>query len=76
MLYAFMPEHCCCACCAAVLQFGTLMYWYAEKSKEQGIKLDLTQIHLLRWGAFFLLVFLGQVLSSPEKASMRVTNVS
>ena len=47
----------------AVLQIVSVLYWYSEKSKEHGLKLDLIKVPLLQWGAFFLLVFLGQVCS-------------
>ncbi|KAK9903233.1 hypothetical protein WJX75_000389 [Coccomyxa subellipsoidea] len=46
-----------------VLQFTAVVAWYTVKSKEQGLKLDLLEVTWLQWGAFFALVFLGQVLN-------------
>lgn len=45
----------------AVLQVVTVVYWYSVKSHQQGLKLDLLKVPMGQWGAFFLLVFLGQV---------------
>lgn len=46
---------------SAVLQFTAVVAWYTVKSKEQRVKLDLLEVTWLQWGAFFALVFLGQV---------------
>ncbi len=45
----------------AVLQALAFFEWYSVKSREEGLKLDLLKVPMGQWGAFFLLVFLGQV---------------
>ena len=48
----------------AVLQALAFFEWYSVKSREEGLKLDLLKVPIGQWGAFFLLVFLGQVSNS------------
>ena len=47
-----------------MLQFIAVVAWYAVKSKEQELKLDLLKVTWLQWVAFFALVFLGQVIAA------------
>lgn len=47
----------------AVVQALAFFEWYSVKSQQEGLKLDLLRVPIGQWGAFFLLVFLGQVCS-------------
>ncbi|CAK0786537.1 hypothetical protein CVIRNUC_009750 [Coccomyxa viridis] len=47
-----------------VLQVVILLRWYSVKSQHEGLKgLNLMKVPMGQWGAFFLCVFLGQVLN-------------
>lgn len=58
---------------SAVLQFTAVVAWYTVKSEEQGLKLDLLEVTWLQWGAFFALVFLGQVTDELFASSAGLT---
>ena len=45
----------------AVVQVLAVFEWYSVKSQQEGLNLDLLKVPMGQWGAFFLLVFLGQV---------------
>ena len=45
----------------AVVQVLAVFEWYSLKSQQEGLNLDLLKVPMGQWGAFFLLVFLGQV---------------
>ena len=54
----------------AVLQALAVFEWYSVKSSQEGLKLDLLKVPMGQWGAFFLLVFLGQVCQQPSCSSI------
>ena len=45
----------------AVVQALAFFEWYSVKGQQEGVKLDLLKVPIGQWGAFFLLIFLGQV---------------
>ena len=45
----------------AVLQALAFFEWYSVKCRQDGLKLDLLKVPIGQWGAFFVLIFLGQV---------------
>ena len=60
----------------AVLQALAFFEWYSVKSREEGLKLDLLKVPMGQWGAFFLLVFLGQVRTCPFIAYIIINHMS